>query len=216
MNLAWTEGRKGKPNLFAANSGGLANSVTSSLRASTPSRVRALQAPACAALDCGPRSGSEAISSCLTQLLCSLTTRLRTRNRDNPKAVEQSTRGKFKTNLPEIAKAASEMMANRSYRRLPNLLVAQAHHEAAYVIEVKTRGFHQDQDPTSGPSKGRIYASNRLLPTVCRQPCAEAGSIYATNRGRETRGRQTKRASETRAQAANFELCEYSVCALLC
>jgi len=180
MNLAWTEGRKGKPNLFAANSGGLANSVTSSLRASTPSRVRALQAPACAALDCGPRSGSEAISSCLTQLLCSLTTRLRTRNRDNPKAVEQSTRGKFKTNLPEIAKAASEMMANRSYRRLPNLLVAQAHHEAAYVIEVKTCGFHQDQDPTPGPSKVGYMRATDFSNYLQDKPSAEAGSIYAT------------------------------------
>jgi hypothetical protein len=67
------------------------------------------------------------------------------------------------TYLPKIAKAAPEMMANRSDRRLPNLLVAQAHHEAAYVIEVKTRGFHQDQDPIPGSVKGRIYASNRLL-----------------------------------------------------
>jgi hypothetical protein len=44
-------------------------------------------------------------------------------------------------------------MANRSDRRLPNLLVAQAHHEAAYVIEVKTRGFHQDRTRLRVPQK---------------------------------------------------------------
>jgi hypothetical protein len=79
------------------------------------------------------------------------------------------------TNLPEIAKAASEMMGHRSERRLPNLLVAQAHHEAAYVIEVKTRGFHQDQDPTPGSIKRseRFVAqafARMLLSTLIQWP----------------------------------------------
>jgi hypothetical protein len=36
--------------------------------------------------------------------------------------------------LPNVAKAAPEMMAKRSDRRLPNLLVTQARHEADYVM----------------------------------------------------------------------------------
>jgi len=44
-----------------------------SLHASTPSRVRALRAPAYAALDCDRRSGSEGNYAVLTQLLCSST-----------------------------------------------------------------------------------------------------------------------------------------------
>jgi hypothetical protein len=90
--------------------------------------------------------------------------------------------------LPKVAKAAPEMMANRSDRRLPNLLVTQAHHGGRLCDEVKTRGFHRDQDPIPGSSKrSDIFEgfSNRLQD----KPCAEAGSIYATKpraRGRAT------------------------------
>ena len=38
------------------------------------------------------------------------------------------------TYLSKIAKAAPEMMANRSDQRLPNLLVTQAQDEADYVM----------------------------------------------------------------------------------
>ena len=86
---------------------------------------------------------------------------------------------KLMTYLSKIAKAAPEMMANRSDRRLPNLLVAQAHHEAAYVIEVKTRGFHQDQDPTPGPSKVGYMRATDFSNCLQDKPSAEAGSIYA-------------------------------------
>lgn len=92
------------------------------------------------------------------------------------------------TYLPKIAKAAPEMMANRSDRRLPNLLVAQAHHEAAYVIEVKTRGFHQDQDPIPGPSKVGYMRATDFSNYLQDNPSAEAGSIYAT-KSRLTRSR---------------------------
>jgi hypothetical protein len=47
--------------------------------------------------------------------------------------------------------------------------------EADYVIEVKKRGFHQDQDSTPGSTKRSDICEQPASPTVCRQPCAEAG-----------------------------------------
>jgi hypothetical protein len=73
----------------------------------------------------------------------------------------------------------SEMMANRSDRRLPKLLLAQARDEADYVMR------RLDARIPSGPgpdSTRRIYAGDRLLRSSAGHPSAEAESIYANCR----------------------------------
>ena len=46
--------------------------------------------------------------------------------------------------LPEVAKAVSKMMANRSDRRLPSLFMTETQ-RGRLSDEAKTRGFHQGQ-----------------------------------------------------------------------
>src|SRR6516162_8522390 len=92
------------------------------------------------------------------------------------------------TYLSKIAKAAPEMMANRSDRRLPNLLVAQARHEAAYVMRRRRADSIRTRTRLQGPSKvGYMRATDF---SICRQdkPSAEAGSIYAIKRENKEQG----------------------------
>lgn len=56
------------------------------------------------------------------------------------------------------------------------------------MIEVKTRGFHQDQDPIPGPSKVGYMRATDFSNYLQDNPSAEAGSIYAT-KSRLTRSR---------------------------
>ena len=81
--------------------------------------------------------------------------------------------------LPKIAKAAPEMMANRSDRRLPNLLVTQAHHEADYVMRRRRADSIRTRTRIQGPSKVGYMRATSFSNRLQDKPSAEAGSIYA-------------------------------------
>jgi hypothetical protein len=85
------------------------------------------------------------------------------------------------TYVSKIAKAAPEMMANRSDRRLPNLLVAQAHHEAAYVMRRRRADSIRTRTRLQGPSKVGYMRATDFSNCLQDKPSAEAGSIYALN-----------------------------------
>jgi hypothetical protein len=93
------------------------------------------------------------------------------------------------TYLSKIAKAAPEMMENRSDRRLPNLLVAQAHHEAAYVMRRRRGDSIRTRTRLQSPSKVGYMRATHFSNCLQDKPCAEAGSIYATNQGTGNRAR---------------------------
>ena len=80
------------------------------------------------------------------------------------------------TDLPEIAKAASEIMANRSDRRLPNLLVAQAHREADYVMRRRRADSIGTRTRFEGPSKVGYMRATGFYNRLQSKPSAEAGS----------------------------------------
>ncbi len=67
------------------------------------------------------------------------------------------------TYLPKVAKAAPEMMANRSDRRLPNLLIAQAHHEADYVMRRRRADSIRTRARFEAHQKVGYMQANRLL-----------------------------------------------------
>src|ERR1700693_5840549 len=80
--------------------------------------------------------------------------------------------------LPEVAKAVSKMMANRSDRRLPSLFMTETQ-RGRLSDEAKTRGFHQGQGHIRGPIKRPDICKQPDSPILCGQRCVEAGSIYA-------------------------------------
>ena len=64
--------------------------------------------------------------------------------------------------LPEVAKAVSKMMANRSDRRLPSLFMTETH-EVAYLMRRRRADSIRARAIFKAQSKGRIYVSNRIL-----------------------------------------------------
>ena len=73
------------------------------------------------------------------------------------------------------------MMANRSDRRLPNLLVAQAHNEADYVMRRRRADSIRTRTRFQGPSKVGYMRATGFSNRLQDKPSAEAGSICATN-----------------------------------
>jgi hypothetical protein len=79
-----------------------------------------------------------------------------------------------------VAQGEHELMANRSDRRLPTLILVRAHwHEADRMIRdpgarisIRARAAFYAAHHT-----GRIYDRNRF-PQPLLTPCARAGSIY--------------------------------------
>src|SRR5262249_50675460 len=87
------------------------------------------------------------------------------------------------------------MMANRSDRRLPNVLVAQAHNEAAYAMRRRRADSIRTRTRLQGPSKVGYMRATDFSNCLQDKPSAEAGSIYAINRPRKEGDRQTKSAN---------------------
>ena len=108
------------------------------------------------------------------------------------------------TYFSKIAKAAPEMMANRSDRRLPNLLVTQAHHEADYVMRRRRADSIRTRTRIQGPSKVGYMRATSFSNRLQDKPSAEAGSIYAIKGRGIQKQRFSKVGSQARECAARF------------
>jgi hypothetical protein len=78
------------------------------------------------------------------------------------------------------------MMANRSDRRLPNLLITQAQDEADYVMRRRRADSIRTRTRFQGPSKVGYMRATGFSNRLQDKPSVEAGSIYAIIMAPET------------------------------
>jgi hypothetical protein len=74
---------------------------------------------------------------------------------------------------------SAELIANRSDRRLPNLLGCKAR-EADGLMSGRRANFHHGPEPTAVPLRGRIHACNRISDHHRNNLAHRAGSIHVT------------------------------------
>ena len=73
---------------------------------------------------------------------------------------------------------SAELIANRSDRRLPNLLGCKAR-EADGLMSGRRADFHHGPEPTAVPLRGRIHACTRISDYLRSNLARRAGSIHA-------------------------------------